>query len=140
MAGVTLPWRVLVCGGRDFSDVARASMVLNHYWNECNGFEVLIHGAAPGADTLAAEWAKMVGVETLAFPAQWTDLTTQPCVTRRRADGTPYNVLAGSIRNTRMLREGKPTLVIAFPGGNGTADMVRKSHMAKVPVLEIPRV
>jgi hypothetical protein len=112
--------------------------VLDHYHLESGGFSCLIHGAAKGADLLAAEWAAARGVPPIPFPAAWTDLETQPVVTRHRRDGTAYNVLAGSIRNTKMLREGRPTVVIAFPGGTGTADMVRKAHMAKVPVLEIP--
>ena len=130
--------RVLVCGGRDYSDKARLFAILDHYHREAGSFECLIHGAASGADSLAGEWAVARAVPVLPFPAVWDDLTTHPVVTRHRRDGTPYNVLAGSIRNTRMLREGSPTVVIAFPGGKGTADMVRKSHMANVPVLVIP--
>lgn len=41
---------------------------------------------------------------------------------------------AGPIRNQRMLDEGKPDLVVAFPGGRGTADMVRRAKAAGVPV------
>lgn len=130
--------RVLVCGGRDYADRARLFAVLDHYHAESGGFSAVIHGAAKGADLLAAEWAEARSVPVLPFPAAWENLVDQPVVTRRRADGSAYNVLAGSIRNTRMLVEGCPSVVIAFPGGSGTADMVRKSHMAKVPVLEIP--
>jgi hypothetical protein len=36
-----------------------------------------------------------------------------------------------------MLLEGKPDLVVAFPGGKGTADMVRRARKANVPVKEI---
>jgi hypothetical protein len=129
--------RVLVCGGRDYYDAVRAYTVLDHYHVQ-RPFSIVIHGAAKGADNLAAEWATTRFVQAIPFPAAWDDLTTQPCVTRYRRDGKPYNVLAGGIRNTRMLVEGKPELVIAFPGGSGTADMIRKSRMARVPVLVIP--
>lgn len=114
--------RVLVCGGRDFVDASRVVAVLGYYRSEAGGFEVLIHGAARGADSLAGEWAKMVGVEVLAFPANWNT----------------FGKAAGSIRNGYMLREGKPTLVIAFPGGAGTRDMIGKAKRAGVPVLKIP--
>ena len=134
-----MPYRVLVCGGRDFDDAERVWSVLDHYHREAGGFEALISGSARGADTIAAEWADARGIRVLPFPADWNDLHAQPCVTRRRENGDFYNALAGLNRNTRMLREGLPTLVIAFPGGSGTADMVRKSRMAKVSVLEIPR-
>jgi hypothetical protein len=36
-----------------------------------------------------------------------------------------------------MLTEGKPDLVVAFPGGRGTADMVRRAYAANVIVKEI---
>jgi predicted Rossmann-fold nucleotide-binding protein len=35
-----------------------------------------------------------------------------------------------------MLAEGRPDAVIAFPGGKGTADMVRKARAAGLPVVE----
>jgi hypothetical protein len=41
---------------------------------------------------------------------------------------------AGPIRNQRMLDKGKPDLVVAFPGGRGTADMIRRAERAGVPV------
>jgi UDP-N-acetylmuramoylalanine-D-glutamate ligase len=35
-----------------------------------------------------------------------------------------------------MLEREKPDLVVAFPGGRGTADMVAKARAAGVEVLE----
>lgn len=115
--------RVLVCGGRDFNDTLRVWSVLDHYQREAGGFAVLIHGAARGADTLAGEWAAARNVPVLAFPADWN----------------AHGRSAGHIRNAQMIGEGKPSLVIAFPGGRGTADMMRQARSVWVPVLEIPR-
>jgi hypothetical protein len=81
----------------------------------------IIHGAARGADTLAARWARRHGVPQIACPADWK--------THPRA--------AGVLRNTSMLMEHKPHVVIAFPGGNGTADMVRKARLEGVIVIEV---
>ena len=36
-----------------------------------------------------------------------------------------------------VLDEGKPDLVVAFPGGKGTADMVRRGRQAGVEVIEV---
>jgi predicted Rossmann-fold nucleotide-binding protein len=36
-----------------------------------------------------------------------------------------------------MLTKGKPDIVIAFPGGSGTADMICQARKAGVPVEEI---
>jgi hypothetical protein len=50
-------------------------------------------------------------VPVIEFPANWK----------------VYGRAAGPIRNMKMLLEGKPDLVVAFPGGIGTADMVKKA-------------
>lgn len=41
------------------------------------------------------------------------------------------------MRNQKMLDEGRPDLIVAFPGGRGTADMVKRGIAAGVPVLNI---
>jgi hypothetical protein len=35
-----------------------------------------------------------------------------------------------------MLAEGRPDFVVAFEGGNGTADMIRQARAAGVEVLD----
>ena len=73
---------------------------------------VVIHGGARGADDLARQWGEIsVGIEGVEFRADWT----------------AHGKAAGMIRNQRMLDEGRPDLVVAFPGGRGTADMVRRA-------------
>jgi len=44
---------------------------------------------------------------------------------------------AGPIRNQEMLDQGRPNMVVAFPGGRGTADMVRRARGAGVEVIEV---
>lgn len=109
--------RVLVCGGRDYHESDTVWMLLNDF-----APTVVIHGACPrGADKAADQWAKRMRRSVEAFPADWD--------THGRA--------AGPIRNQRMLDEGKPDLVLAFPGGRGTADMVRRAKKAGVRVIEV---
>lgn len=69
-------------------------------------------------------------------PALWDDLETQPVIRKLRADGTPYNAAAGGIRNQYMLTW-HPNLVVAFPGGTGTADMCRRARAAGLEPIEI---
>jgi len=38
-----------------------------------------------------------------------------------------------------MLDEGKPDLVVAFPGGGGTKDLVSRTVRARVPLHEVNR-
>jgi hypothetical protein len=111
--------RVLVCGGRDFADTEKLFRVLSDR-HDNNPFSLLIHGAAKGADTLASEWAFERGVPQQAYPADWA------------RDGRA----AGPIRNRLMLEEGKPDLVIAFPGGKGTENMRQQAFKAGVPVID----
>lgn len=115
--------RVLVCGGRDYVDEGTLSSVLDQA-HAANPIALLIHGACAGADMLAEMWAGRAGVKTAPFPADWD----------------AYGKSAGPIRNRKMLDEGKPHLVIAFPGGRGTRNMVEQAKGANVPVCQIKRV
>lgn len=112
--------RVLVCGGRHFFDREFLARVLNHY-HGCWGISCLIHGAAPGADFIAGKWAEEHGIAVERYPADWK--------THGRA--------AGPIRNSEMLAKSKPDLVLAFPGGVGTADMTKKAQKAGTRVKRV---
>lgn len=106
--------RILVCGGRDYQDVNRIASVLSEYSDKD---VTIIHGGARGADTLAGEWAMRFAKDVVVFKADWDK----------------YGKAAGAIRNQQMLDEGKPDMVIAFPGGRGTADMVRRAKNTNIP-------
>ena len=110
---------VLVCGGRNYNDRAHTFLTLDRMHKE-RPITKVIHGAARGADTLGGDWARARRIPVQAFPAQWN--------TEGRA--------AGPKRNQRMLDQGHPTEVLAFPGGTGTADMKRRARTAGVPVLD----
>ena len=108
--------RILVCGGRDYHDAEYMSLVLN-----AAKPAVIIHGAAKGADTLAGQWARDHGVPVEEYPANWD------------RDG----LQAGPLRNLRMLTESKPDLVIAFPGGKGTAHMRKVARAHGVQIVNV---
>lgn len=114
--------RVLVCGGRDYEDREQLFQILDAA-HLANPIVCLIHGAARGADTLAADWALEHGVLCNAYSADWS--------THGRS--------AGPIRNKKMLDEGKPHMVIALPGGKGTANMILQAKTADVPVVRVRR-
>lgn len=116
--------RVLVTGGRDFTDgdyVFRQLALLHHRY----GFRLLIHGGARGADTLADVWARGAGVHPCKCDALWPYW---------RSRG--FYKMAGTERNAAMLLL-QPQLVVAFPGGNGTRDMVQQAKLAEIPVLNL---
>jgi hypothetical protein len=112
--------RVLVCGGRNYND-REAVFAELHELAERHGWLTIIEGGANGADTLAREWARLCYHGLVTVPADWQ----------------LYGTRAGPIRNQNMLLWAKPDLVLAFPGGPGTADMVRRARVAGVEVREI---
>lgn len=114
--------RVLVCGGRDYNDKARMKQELDAIYAEVDEMAV-IEGGAKGADWLAYSWclSRFTNVQHEQFEADWGR----------------YGKAAGHIRNQQMLDEGKPDLVLAFPGGRGTADMVRRARKAGIEVREV---
>ena len=89
--------RVLVCGGRDYTNKEKVYTTL---YSICDEFAVV----------------------------HWTGLDVYP------ADWERYGLSAGYRRNRQMLEEGKPDLVVAFPGGKGTNMMVDIARKAGVPV------
>ena len=121
--------RVLVCGSRGWTDrqaVEDALCALLPSQGEKTTV-VLIHGAARGADQVAADVARSLNTTMReadfaihAFPADWKK----------------YGRYAGFVRNQQMLDEGKPDLVLAFWDGKsrGTADMINRTRRAGVPV------
>lgn len=120
--------RVLVCGGRSFTGKALLWRTLNSvfpwYKPDAHGNTLpagtLIHGACPtGADALADEYAVVNWLGIDEYPANWKQ----------------HGRAAGPIRNQRMIDEGRPDVVVAFAGGRGTADMIRRAEEAGVRVI-----
>lgn len=111
--------KVIVCGGRNFTDID----LVREYLGRLPAGTTVVHGAARGADALADAVALMLGLSIEPHPADWKK----------------HGKAAGAIRNSEMLKAGNVALVIAFPGGRGTADMVAKARAAKVNVVEASR-
>ena len=111
---------VIVCGGRDYADAAKVAKVLDALRFEL-GPLVIHHGGATGADTLAAEHAKRRGWECHVYKANWFQ----------------FGKKAGPMRNKRMLETATPVLVVAFPGGAGTENMIKIAKAKGVPVRRI---
>src|SRR5262245_53590071 len=107
--------RILVCGGRSYDDWKCLSNAL-----KVQEPRVIIQGGAPGADRLAEKWANANDVPVVTYPANWK-----------------RGKKAGPERNAFMLADSRPSLVLAFPGGGGTADMARRAQEAGIRLLII---
>lgn len=122
--------KLLVCGGRDWSDWRTMCRVLDELHGRRH-VDVVVHGAARGADVMAAAWAQRRGVAVDPWPAQW------------RAYKVNERWRAGRDRNEQMLRTG-PDLVLAFKRGfdvqlrrGGTEHMIGLALRAGVDHLVV---
>lgn len=109
--------RVLVTGGREFSDAKVIHDLLSMVHKE-TPLTTLIHGNAKGVDRICGEWAEDNGIEVISCPANWKR----------------HGRAAGMIRNQQMLKDHTPDLLVAFPGGPGTANMIERARLAGIQI------
>jgi hypothetical protein len=114
--------KVIVCGGRDYQDFDRISKCLD-LLHKKHGITLLIEGGANGADAHGAIWATNNCIPRCTFHANWQQLGAK----------------AGPVRNSEMIKFGKPDCVVAFPGGSGTKNMVSKARKFGAKVWELTR-
>lgn len=112
--------RIVVTGSRFGDDYALVDWAL-YKVHKKHGITCLINGLATGYDTISRRWALDNGVPVQDFPADWG----------------AYKKRAGPIRNQQMIDEGKPDAAVAFPGGDGTADMVRRLERRGIPIWDL---
>jgi hypothetical protein len=121
------PYRVLICGSRDWDHPYAIWCVLNGYASDDVGL-VVIQGGGEGADRAAKDWATHNDVTCETYPADWEH----------------HGRAAGPRRNAFMLTESKPDLVWAFitkplSESRGTADMVRRAKEAGIPTYVVSK-
>lgn len=111
--------KVLVCGGRDFTDRALLDDMLD-FFNVKGRIDCVVHGDQRGADALAKEWALKRGIDHKPYPADWKK----------------HGKSAGPIRNELMLDDNPDIhVVIAFPtGGPGTIGMMNLARKRGIRV------
>lgn len=112
--------KVLVCGGRQYYDknVVYGELDKLHALAEIH---CIVQGGATGADQLGKIWAKKNGVHPVTYEPLWE-------VNDRKA---------GNMRNEFMLSDSKPDIVLAFPGGTGTKDMITRAEKAGYEVRRV---
>lgn len=105
---------VLVCGSRAWHD---RGVILARLQSFPPG-TIVMHGGCRGADLIAADVARSLGLETVCFPADWER----------------FGRSAGLRRNQQMVEQ-RPAFVLAFHLGasRGTADTLRRARAAGIP-------
>lgn len=129
---------VLVCGGRDWglnmdgsfdkellkwSNRQIDKIIFEHFPYEYMPAVKIITGEARGADQCGVDYAVVNWCDYKGYPADWEK----------------YGKAAGHIRNKQMLDEENVDLVIAFPGGRGTANMIKQAEERNIKVVRIDR-
>lgn len=129
--------KVLVCGGRTYENDGILNLTLDAI-HAALGIDLIVHGDAGkfyeapissevcgfwvGADKMAAQWARQHNVPEKFYKPDWGK----------------YGKKGGPIRNQQMLDENPDiALVVAFPGGRGTADMVKRAKAGGYKVCEV---
>lgn len=111
----------LICGGRHFADDQMFDNVMGDLIRIRGVPSKVVHGGADGTDKMAGVWATKFAIDCTVEKAEWNT----------------YGRSAGPRRNQKMLDDHKPDFGVAFPGGHGTADMVRRLKAAGIDMAEI---
>jgi len=107
---------ILCTGSRDFSNYELVIDVLSEYDPSKT---TLVHGEAKGLDTIVDRVGKLMGFTVVSYPADWSSGRKQE----------------GNWRNSQMLYESKPDLVLGFRSklnSRGTNDMLYKAGIAGI--------
>ncbi len=116
---------VLVCGSRKYCDKELVYRVLDMLHSD-EPFSLLVQGFAKNVDQTAMQWAEERGVPHTGNKYRITSSMWQK-----------FGNGAGPWRNGLMLKNEKPTMVVAFPGQSGTKDMVEQSRRAFIRTFEV---
>ena len=116
---------IMVTGGRELDDIEPVVTALEPYTTVGS---IMVNGGARGLDFLARQyWQSCAQLPYVTVPAAWNR----------------QGKAAGQIRNIVMARGHavapygviKPDLLVAFPGGRGTAGAVRAAEAEGIEVV-----
>ncbi|NVZ99610.1 DUF2493 domain-containing protein [Pseudomonas gingeri] len=112
--------RVLICAGRYYMNASMCRKVLEAY-QQVRRIEVLIHGGNQYLGSTLEDWARETGTHIVRYPSNWQ----------------LYGKQAERRRNQFMLLDSEPDLVLAFPGGNDTEELVAQARAIGIETLPI---
>ncbi|MEQ8165829.1 MAG: DUF2493 domain-containing protein [Alphaproteobacteria bacterium] len=112
--------KVLVCGSSAFRDQIAVFRELDKLHAD-QAITLVINGGARGADYFSSQWAKERNVALKVFKADW----------KQFGDRAVFRL------NGDMLTEARPELILAFPGGDVTADLIMRADHAGITVVKV---
>lgn len=112
--------RVLICAGRHYADTRLCRQALEAFQRE-HEVRVLIHGGNQFLGGEIEDWAREMGADIVRYPPNWQ----------------LHGKLAERLRNTFMLKDSRPDILIALPGGDDTEELVNQARQAGIPILPV---
>ncbi|MGR7274373.1 SLOG family protein [Klebsiella aerogenes] len=112
--------RVLICSGRFYADTHTITHMLDLY-TRTQTINVLIHGGHQTLGSTIENWARGIDVHVIRYPANWA----------------VHGKYAETRRNLFMLKDSRPDVLLAFPGGEDTAECIKMARNYGVKVIEI---
>ena len=123
--------KIAVVGSRKFKD----KQFVENKMIEIIRFDgwTLVSGGAPGVDTWAEDYAKLMRWKTIILKANWKDLTHPDAVIKNGKYGK-YDAMAGFRRNQLIVDEADK--VVAFWDGksSGTKDTIDRAIRVGKPI------
>ncbi|WP_460145505.1 DUF2493 domain-containing protein [Pseudomonas sp. S2_A02] len=112
--------RLLICAGRHYADKRLCRQVLDAF-QRMHPVRVLIHGGNRFLGGEIEEWAREQGADIVRYPPNWQR----------------HGKSAERLRNHFMLRDSRPDVVIALPGGEDTEELVAQARAGGLQTLSV---
>lgn len=111
--------RIAITGGRDYTNwVCLTEQMDAHFsWDD----QLLVGDCPTGADLMARCWAEGREIPMALYEAEWEK----------------YGLRAGPLRNEEMIVGGSAELLLAFPGGKGTASATGIARRAGIEIIVV---
>lgn len=112
--------RVLICSGRFYADIHTLTHVLDLYVRT-QTIDVLIHGGHHALGSAIETWARDKDIHIIRYPANWA----------------LHGKYAETRRNLFMLEDSRPDVLLAFPGGEDTAECIKMAQRIGIRIIEV---
>ena len=111
-------FKVIIAGGRDFSDYEFLKLTMDHLLSNITSEIGIVCGMAKGADLLGKRYANEKGYKVFCFPADWSS----------------FGKSAGFVRNEEMAQNADA--LVAFWNGKsrGTQHMSKTAERYKLTI------
>lgn len=116
--------RVLICAGRFYADIRTVERVLELFsqqHSQSQPVRVLIHGGHQTLGAMIERWAREADVHVVRYPANWA----------------LHGKYAEIRRNLFMIEDSQPDVILAFAGGEDTADCIKLARRVGIKVMEM---